>query len=86
MINVGDRKKPVYLPAEVCDVLPGQACRQKLSPSQTDQMIKFAVRNPHENVYSIVNDGPRTIGFTPANPELVSLHSAFDLVRGRTVY
>jgi eukaryotic translation initiation factor 2C len=73
-VNVGNRKNPSYLPAEVCVVIPGQNSRSKLNPLQTKKMIEFAVRKPYDNTASIVQEGPRTIGLLPRdNPLLVRL-------------
>lgn len=57
VINYGTLQEPKYLPAEFCDVIPGQPCNSKLSPDQTSNMINFAVRNPCENANSIVTKG-----------------------------
>lgn len=65
VVNVGNLQNPMYLPAEVCMVLPGQPSNAKLSPSQTAQMIKFAVRKPVFNAESIVTSGAQVIGATP---------------------
>lgn len=74
VINVGSRQNPSYLPPDVCQVDPGQASGDKLSRSQTQQMIRFAVRRPAENARSIVVDGARLMGIEPAiNTTLVSL-------------
>lgn len=71
VINVGNREHPTYLPAEVCVVLPGQPARAKLDPSQTQQLIRFAVRRPHENQNFITNEGLAMAGLTAAtNPRL----------------
>ena len=72
VINVGDQGNPVYLPAEVCQVVPGQVTRAKLSAAQTQQMIKFAVRKPALNAQSIVTKGVQILGFgPPVNSTLV---------------
>lgn len=52
----------MYLPAEVCVVLPGQPSKAKLDSLQTQQMIRQAVRKPWENAASIDQDGVRTVG------------------------
>jgi eukaryotic translation initiation factor 2C len=52
----------MYLPAEVCIVLPGQPSRTKLDGRQTQEMIKHAVRKPWENAASIVQQGIQTVG------------------------
>ncbi|KAJ5698606.1 hypothetical protein N7462_000611 [Penicillium macrosclerotiorum] len=64
VVNVGTRENPVYLPVEVCEVEPGQPVGTKLSPSQTSNMLGFAVigRNPAENAQSIVTKGVGVLG------------------------
>jgi hypothetical protein len=71
VINVGDGQNPSYLPPDVCIVLPGQPSRSKLTPFQTQQMIRFAVRKPHLNAQSIATSGAQMLGFDPTNPTLV---------------
>jgi hypothetical protein len=74
VVNVGTLDRPSYLPAEVCEVLPGQVIKRRLSPSQTQEMITFACRKPWQNAESIVGDGKMTLGLNPStNPFLVSL-------------
>lgn len=73
VININDKDNPSYLPAEVCEVIPGQPARTKLSSAQTQQMIRFAVRRPKHNAESIVTSGGSLLGFEPANATLVSL-------------
>ncbi|KOS18839.1 Protein argonaute-2 [Escovopsis weberi] len=69
VINTGTRDKPTYLPLQVCYVLPGQPAATKLDPSQTQQMIKFAVRRPAANAESIVTKGLMAAGLDAAtNP------------------
>lgn len=65
VVNVGTRDNPSYLPAEVCIVENGQPAKSKLSPNQTAEMIKFAVRSPGENADSIVNQGLGVLGIRP---------------------
>ena len=71
VVNVGTRENPSYLPAQVCEVLPGQPATAKLSPQQTAQMIRFAVRKPTYNAKDITTTGGRLLGFDPTNPTLV---------------
>ena len=47
----------------------------KLSPQQTAQMIKFAVRKPTYNAQDIAASGGRLLGFDPINPTLVRIIS-----------
>lgn len=72
VIRVGSKDKPSYLPVDVCIVRPGQPAATKLSASQTQQMIRFAVRRPTENARSIRTSGSKLLGFEPPNPTLVS--------------
>jgi eukaryotic translation initiation factor 2C len=73
VINVGNRENPTYLPVQVCHVLPGQPSNSKLDPSQTQQMIRFAVKRPAENATFIVSRGLQTAGLASGvNSLLVS--------------
>ncbi|KAJ0138283.1 Delta(24(24(1)))-sterol reductase [Fusarium oxysporum f. sp. albedinis] len=62
LVNCGNRDNPMYLPAEVCVVLPGQPSKSKLNGSQAQQMIRHAVRKPWENAKSIYSEGVQTVG------------------------
>ncbi|KAL8754944.1 MAG: hypothetical protein Q9199_003983 [Rusavskia elegans] len=62
VVNVGSQERPIYLPAEACEVLPGQAYKKKLSPQQTTEMIEVAVRRPFVNKKAIEQDGLRSVG------------------------
>ncbi|CAK3879278.1 RNA interference gene silencing (Qde2) [Lecanosticta acicola] len=53
VLNVGTRADPQYLPAELCEVFPGQAYRRLLSGDQTSEMLRFAARFPNLNAMSI---------------------------------
>ncbi|OAA59232.1 RNA interference and protein silencing protein [Niveomyces insectorum RCEF 264] len=71
VVNVGNRENPTYLPAEVCSIVPGQPASSKLDPSQTQQMIRFAVRTPRDNMTSITGEGLQTAGLSAStNPHL----------------
>lgn len=74
VVNIGSKEKPVYLPVEVCQVEPGQPVGSKLSPSQTANMLSFAVRfrTPAQNAGSIVTTGASMLGIGESpNPTLV---------------
>jgi eukaryotic translation initiation factor 2C len=62
VVNVGNRENPVYLPAEVCDVVSGQPSKGKLDALQTQVMIQHAVKKPWENAKIIVEEGISTVG------------------------
>ncbi|KAI4619887.1 hypothetical protein J4E83_005744 [Alternaria metachromatica] len=62
VVNCGNRENPMYLPAEVCVVVPGQPSKAKLDGGQTQTMIQYAVRKPWENAKSILTEGVSTVG------------------------
>ncbi|EXJ58677.1 hypothetical protein A1O7_06105 [Cladophialophora yegresii CBS 114405] len=68
VVNVGTRERPSYLPAQVCHVIAGQATNAQLTPAQTQQMIRFAIRRPAQNAQSIVTSGAQML--TANNPTL----------------
>jgi eukaryotic translation initiation factor 2C len=79
VVNVGSRDRPSYLPAEVCEALPGQQMRRKLGPDETRAMIEFACRKPKANADNILQDGQSVLGLS--SPDLVSsspLQIAYD--------
>ncbi|KAK3367911.1 ribonuclease H-like domain-containing protein [Podospora didyma] len=92
VVNVGSDKKPQYYPVGVCIVQPGQTCRIKLSPSETEKMIRCAVMQPMKAISAITKEGFGVIGlgrhspFGP-NPRLDVLQPLTDVdlitVRGR---
>ncbi|QIW96785.1 hypothetical protein AMS68_002303 [Peltaster fructicola] len=75
VVNVGSRADPSYLPMEVCDIRPGQVARSKITPDQTREMLKFAVRQPSANAASISTQGLGLLGLQGANQYM----SAFGL-------
>ena len=64
VVNVKSRTDPSYLPIEVCVILAGQPSRSDLSPNQTAQMIKCAVRRANENANSIANQSKDATGMS----------------------
>ena len=87
LLNCGTRENPVWIPPELCEVMPGQAFRGKLSDQQTSQMILVAARGPAENARRIVNGANRVIGFQGNNPSLAAFGVGVDpkmiVIRGR---
>ncbi|KAG2007096.1 argonaute-like protein [Coprinopsis cinerea AmutBmut pab1-1] len=67
LVDVGSQKTN-YLPAELCEILPNQAFKGKLSEDQTANMIKVAARPPLANANAIVNQGLTELGFRGPNP------------------
>lgn len=79
VVNVGNRENPIYLPPEVCRVMPGQNSQSKLDRNQTTQMITFAIRKPHETAEIITQEGFQAVGLSPeGNPNLVRLWKSLD--------
>lgn len=66
IVNLGNKERPVWTPAELCYVLPGQAYRKKLSPEQTNEMTKCGAVGPANNARRIVGMVPKILGVTPA--------------------
>ena len=71
VVNVGTRAIPIYLPAEVCEVLPGQVSRSKLNARQTSNMINFAKCDPGKCAQLIAKEGRQTLGFDPPSETIV---------------
>ncbi|KAI9821501.1 MAG: hypothetical protein M1832_003349 [Thelocarpon impressellum] len=68
VINVGLPDKPVFVPPELCTVLPGQVARRKLTDVQTAEMIKVACRRPAENARLIAGEGSQVVGISGGTP------------------
>ena len=54
---VVDFGNKVYIPSDLCTIMPGQAYRGFLSPNQTANMINFACRKPNQNRDLILKNG-----------------------------
>lgn len=52
-LKVGSPQRIVYLPLEVCDILPGQRYLRKLNESQTAQMIRLTCQTPDRRATKI---------------------------------
>ncbi|KIW69727.1 hypothetical protein PV04_05587 [Phialophora macrospora] len=70
VVNVGSKQNPSYLPAQVCDVIAGQHTSTKLTPFQTQNMIRYAVRPPDQNARFIATSGVSFLGLVPTNATL----------------
>ena len=55
--------KQTLIPAEVCQILPGQPFRGKLTDEHTAQMILHACKPPNINAQSIIGYGLDKLGF-----------------------
>ncbi|KAG2357054.1 Piwi-domain-containing protein [Suillus spraguei] len=64
-ISGPNSKFPICVPAELCEIEPGQAFRGRLNEKETANMIRFACNPPKINADAIVQGGLPTLGFTP---------------------
>ncbi|KAG2360248.1 ribonuclease H-like domain-containing protein [Suillus spraguei] len=64
-ISGPNSKFTIYVPAELCEIEPGQPFRGRLNEKETSNMIRFACNPPKVNADAIVDRGLPTIGFTP---------------------
>ncbi|RWA08504.1 hypothetical protein EKO27_g6616 [Xylaria grammica] len=69
VVNVGSQVKPVYMPAELVEVIDGQPLRRKTTPNETRDMINFSCRSPFANATSISTYGRQVLGLD--NPEFL---------------
>lgn len=59
------------MPAELCDILPNQPFRGKLTDEHTAEMIKYAAKPPNINAIAITTRGLDELGFRPnASPQM----------------
>ncbi|KAG8933796.1 hypothetical protein FRC01_007042, partial [Tulasnella sp. 417] len=88
VIGVGpSAAKPVWLPAEVCWILPHQPFRGRLPDDATTSMINYACNFPHVNANNIVNQGLQHLGLQNSDSALdefgISVGSEMAVVPGR---
>ena len=69
-ISGPNAKHPIYVPPELCEILPGQPFRGKLDDEQTTLMLRFACKRPAENAQTILNQGFPLLGLTSNNQKL----------------
>ncbi|CAG8906164.1 unnamed protein product [Penicillium egyptiacum] len=80
VVNVGTRDRPVYLPAEVCEVLPGQPCRAEPNVIQRQNMIKFSCRRPPQNYDSIMTEGLNIMGISEGYTKAVGIKPGKEMI------
>lgn len=79
LVNYGTTNAPMWIPAELCDILPGQLAKRLLLGPQTSEMIRFAARRPNQNAESIVGDGKKVTGIEPVANGLNTSLSPFGI-------
>ncbi|KZS96684.1 argonaute-like protein [Sistotremastrum niveocremeum HHB9708] len=86
LVDLGNKDRSNFVPAELCTILPGQVFRGKLSDDQTSNMITFACQFPNVNGETIINHGLPNLGLQ-TSPVLqafgVSISSQMTVVPGR---
>lgn len=65
VINVASKEKPVWIPAELCEIVRGIPFRGKLGDIQTSTMLQLACNPPVTNAQTIMNEGFQKLGFSP---------------------
>lgn len=86
LVDVGGQKQNL-LPPEVCDIVPDQPFRGKLTDEHTAEMIKVAAKPPNINAALIMDEGLNSLGFKqsagPLNAFGVSIGPEMAVVPGR---
>ncbi|KAJ4150157.1 hypothetical protein LMH87_010920 [Akanthomyces muscarius] len=62
LFNFGRGDNTSYFPAEVVEILPGQAAKLKLTGKETTEMLDFACRSPFSNAETLVNESRQRLG------------------------
>ncbi|KAG8214738.1 hypothetical protein J3R82DRAFT_9827 [Butyriboletus roseoflavus] len=73
-ISGPNAKHPIYVPPELCEILPGQPFRGKLDDEQTTLMLRYACKRPAENAQTILNEGFPLLGLTTNNQKLTNFN------------
>lgn len=85
-MDVGGQKQNL-LPPEVCEIIPDQPYRGKLTDEHTAEMIKVAAKPPNINAGLIVNEGLNNLGFKqsagPLNAFGIGIGQEMAVVPGR---
>lgn len=75
-LKVGSIQRAVYLPLEVCDIIPGQRYLRKLNEQQTAQMIRLTCQTPEKRALKIAS-AMNELGHTLENVSESSLLTEF---------
>ncbi|EJD00490.1 Piwi-domain-containing protein [Fomitiporia mediterranea MF3/22] len=89
VVNIGSKKKVVYVPAELCEIEAGQSYNAALSAWQTKQMIKAACKPPYTNAQAISQQGLNILGLrkraSPIPGFGIEISTEFAVVPGRVL-
>lgn len=87
VVDLGSMNRKNWVPAELCDIEPGNAYRGKLTDKETAQMIRYACNPPKINAEAIVVRGFPALGLAPVAPPSngfgISLDTEMAVVPGR---
>jgi eukaryotic translation initiation factor 2C len=87
IIDVGGPGRSNYIPAELCNIEPGEPHLGKVGPKETSDMLKVASRKPAENTAIIMENGLPRLGYKPSTSVLQSfnihLASQMAIIPGR---
>ncbi|KAK6532444.1 hypothetical protein TWF281_006632 [Arthrobotrys megalospora] len=80
VVNVGNKERPNWLPAELCTVTPGQPFKGTLDGANTSSLITFACNPPTKNANVITSAGLKALGHTAdtQNPTLAGFGVKLD--------
>lgn len=59
LVQVGSKKKPVYIPAELVSIIPGQPRQQNLPSEIASSLIKYAALSPNDRFHALSTDSVR---------------------------
>ena len=87
VVDVGSAKRKIWIPAELCDIEPGNPYCVKLSDKETAQMIRHACNLPTTNAESIVDRGFSALGLAPLTAPAdgfgITIDTSMSVVPGR---
>ncbi|KAH0832184.1 Piwi-domain-containing protein [Lanmaoa asiatica] len=78
-ISGPNTKRPMLVPAELCEILPGQPFRGRLDGQQMTLMRPYACKRPATNAQAILNQGFPQLGLTPNNQKLANFGTSVSL-------
>lgn len=78
VVNIGNRDKPNWMPAELCDIENGNVYRDKLNANETAEMIRYACSPPRINAEKIVDQGFPSTGLNPPQSPLAGFGISVD--------
>jgi hypothetical protein len=74
VVDIGGKNRSNYLPAELCEIEPGQPYLGKLNANETANMIRYACNPPAVNADAIVNRGLPILGLAPASESAAAVN------------